>query len=59
MRRRGELLRDRDPSNAEAQFSEALEIARHQEAKLWESRRSTRLRPLASPGVEAIFSAGR
>jgi predicted ATPase len=38
MRHRGELLRDRDPSNAAALFREALEIARRQQAKLWELR---------------------
>lgn len=43
MRRRGELFRDRDPSNAEALFSEALEIAQHQEAKLWELRAAVSL----------------
>jgi hypothetical protein len=36
MRRRGELLRDRDRATAEVLFREAIEISRRQEAKLWE-----------------------
>ena len=43
MRRRGELFRDRDPSNAEALFHEALEIGRRQQAKLWELRAAASL----------------
>jgi predicted ATPase len=43
MRRRGERFRDRDSSNAETSFREALEIARHQEAKLWELRAASSL----------------
>ena len=42
-RRRGERFRDRDTSNAETSFREALEIARHQEAKLWELRAASSL----------------
>jgi class 3 adenylate cyclase/predicted ATPase len=38
VRYRGELLRDGDSTTAEAQFREALDIARRQEAKLWELR---------------------
>ena len=38
MRRGGELLRDPQPSIAEERFREALDIARRQEAKLWEVR---------------------
>ena len=40
---RGELFRDRDPSNAEALFREALEIAQRQHAKLWELRAAVSL----------------
>ena len=43
MRLRGELFRDRDPSNAEALFREALEVARRQQAKLWELRAAVSL----------------
>jgi predicted ATPase len=43
VRRRGELLRDRDQWSAEALFREALEIARRQEAKLWELRAAVSL----------------
>jgi len=43
VRRRGELFRDRDPSNAEALFHEALEIGRRQQAKLWELRAAASL----------------
>lgn len=43
MRHRGELLRDRDPSNAEVLFREALEFARRQHAKLWELRAAVSL----------------
>jgi predicted ATPase len=43
VRLRGELFRDRDPSNAEALFREALEIARRQQAKLWELRAAVSL----------------
>lgn len=43
MRSRGERFRDRDSSNAETSFREALDIARHQEAKLWELRAASSL----------------
>jgi predicted ATPase len=43
VRRRGELLRDRDQQSAEALSREALEIARRQEAKLWELRAAASL----------------
>jgi predicted ATPase len=43
VRLRGELFRDRDPSNAEALFREALEVARRQQAKLWELRAAVSL----------------
>ncbi|MBV8739590.1 MAG: AAA family ATPase [Alphaproteobacteria bacterium] len=43
VRRRSELLQDRAPSDAEALFREALEIARRQEAKLWELRAAASL----------------
>jgi hypothetical protein len=38
VRRRAALLRDRDPPASEALFCEAVDIAREQEAKLWELR---------------------
>ena len=40
VRRRGELLRDRD-AVAEELFCEAIEIAQRQQAKLWELRAAT------------------
>jgi predicted ATPase len=43
MRRRGERFRDRDSPNAETSFRQALEIARHQGAKLWELRAASSL----------------
>jgi predicted ATPase len=38
VRRRGDLLRARDPAEAETMFEEAIAIAQKQEAKLWELR---------------------
>ena len=46
VRRYGELFRNRDPSNAEALFREALETARFQRAKLWELRAAVSLSSL-------------
>ena len=43
VRRRGALLRDRDPPAAETLFREAVGISRKQEAKLWELRAATSL----------------
>jgi predicted ATPase len=43
MRSRGKRFRDRESSNAETSFREALDIARHQEAKLWELRAASSL----------------
>jgi predicted ATPase len=46
-RLRGELLRDgRDHASAEASFRTAIDIARHQDAKLWELRASASLAEL-------------
>jgi predicted ATPase len=47
LRLRGQLLQGADPATAESLFEEALRVAKHQEAKLWELRAAvslTRLR---------------
>jgi predicted ATPase len=43
VRRRGLLFRNRDPATAEALFLEAIDIARAQQAKLWELRSASSL----------------
>jgi predicted ATPase len=43
VRRRGLLSRDRDPATAETLFLEAIDIARGQQAKLWELRAAASL----------------
>jgi predicted ATPase len=43
VRRRGELIRDREPAAAEVMFEEAIRIARRQDAKLWELRAAVSL----------------
>jgi predicted ATPase len=48
VRRWGELLRDPQPTIAEERFREALDIARRQEAKLWELRAAESLARLWS-----------
>ena len=56
VRRRGLLFRDRDPATAETLFLEAIDIARRQQAKLWELRGSSSLARLwaeAGRSVEA------
>jgi class 3 adenylate cyclase/predicted ATPase len=56
VRRRGLLFRDRDPATAETLFLEAIDIARRQQAKLWELRGASSLARLwaeAGRSVEA------
>ena len=43
VRRRGHLLQDRNPTEAETMFKEAIGIAQRQEAKLWELRAAVSL----------------
>jgi predicted ATPase len=43
LRQRGHLLQRADPATAEASFEEAIGVAQHQEAKLWELRAADNL----------------